>query len=73
MTIELTQINNNTNGTPRVVIHFLDLADSYPEALRIAKKIGGRKFHNQQFGGGIAFECWNETKLIEKILKNKTN
>ena len=73
MKIELTKINNGSAGNPRAVIHFLALANTYEEALKIAKKIGGRKFHNRQFGGGIAFPCWNEEQLIQKISKNKTN
>ena len=73
MTIELTRINNDTNGNPRLVFHYLELADSYSEALHIAKRFGGRKFHNRQFGGGIACQCYNKQDLIKSILENKVN
>lgn len=62
-----TRINNDTNGNPRYVIHYLQLADSYERALFLAKKIGGRKFHNKQYGGGIVFQSYNIDALKEKI------
>jgi hypothetical protein len=33
-----------------------------------AKKIGGKKFHNKQFGGGIIFQCYNTRTLAEQIV-----
>jgi len=54
-----TRINNDTNGNPRYVFHFLELADNYNEALFLAKKIGGKKFHNKQYGGGIVVQSYN--------------
>lgn len=68
-----TRINNDTNGNPRYVFHFLELADNYSEALKIAKKIGGKKFHNKQFGGGIVIQSYNLKRDIEDINNLKTN
>lgn len=71
---DFTRINNDVNGNPRYVFHFLHLADNYSEALRKAKKIGGRKFHNKQYGGGIAIQSYNldyEIKLINDESNNK--
>lgn len=62
-----TRINNNINGNPRFVIHFLQLADTYERALFLGRKLGGRKFHNKQFGGGIAFVSYNTDQLAERI------
>ena len=69
-----THINNDTNGNPRFVIHYLQLADSYERALFLARALGGRKFHNKQYGGGIAFTSYNTEALkarIESIKKNE--
>lgn len=69
-TTDFTRINNDTNGNPRYVIHYLNLAkdgESYEQALHRAKKIGGRKFHNKQYGGGIAFQSYSLQKTIEDI------
>lgn len=63
----LTRINNDTNGNPRYVVHFLQIAESYERALFLGRKIGGRKFHNKQYGGGIAFQSYNIEWLENKI------
>lgn len=75
---DFTRINNDTNGNPRFVCHFLrfttihdaglDISQQYIEALSRAKKIGGKKFHNKQYGGGIVFGCvYNLQDLCNKI------
>jgi hypothetical protein len=69
----LTRINNDTNGNPRYVIHYLQLADSYERALFLARQLGGRKFHNKQFGGGIAFQSYNTEALKSHIDLIKQN
>ena len=72
-TLDFTRVNNDVNGNPRYVFHFLQLADNYTEALTLAKKIGGRKFHNKQYGGGIVVQSYNLQKEIELINDLKTN
>lgn len=44
----------------------LYIDDAYEYALEKARKIGGKKFHNKSFGGGIVFTC-PKHKLIEKL------
>ena len=69
-TIDFTRVNNCTYGNPRLVCHFLDLltvaeqrevdlGKIYALAIKRAKKIGGRKFHNKQYGGGIVFTTYD--------------
>lgn len=58
-TIEFTRINNDTNGNPRYVCHFLAINGDYDTAVKMANKIGGKRFHNKQFGGGIVFQSYN--------------
>lgn len=66
--ISWTRVNNDVNGNPRYVCHFLNLVkdgegksidECYSIALARAGKIGGRKFHNRQYGGGIVFQSYN--------------
>jgi len=77
---DFTRINNNTNGNPRYVIHFLRLltADEkwntpmsidqkYTLALKKAKTLGGKKYSNKAYGGGIAFESYNIENLINRL------
>ena len=72
-----TRVNSDVNGNPRFVIHFLnceqvadhslDLSTRYSNACKIMNTIGGRKFHNKQFGGGIVFQSYNLTDTWTSI------
>ena len=71
--INFTRIDNDTNGNPRYVCHFLNIADNYETAVKIANKIGGRKYHTKKYGGGIVFQSYNikETeRRINELLKD---
>jgi len=68
--IEFTRIDNDSNGNPRYVCHFLHLLTEderadYPNqgryaiAVKRANKIGGRKYHTRRYGGGIVFQSYN--------------
>lgn len=76
--ITFTRVKNTTNGNPRYVCHFLnldvhgpykniDLSDRYTIAVQLAKTIGGRKFHNKQYGGGIVFQSYSLGELVHAI------
>lgn len=71
--IEFTRVNNDVNGNPRYVCHFLNIADDYKTAVKLANKIGGRKYHNKQYGGGIIFQSYNIDATAAKVaeIKNK--
>jgi len=71
--IDFKRINNDANGNPRYVCHFLNIADDYQTAVKLANKIGGRKYHNKQYGGGIVFQSYNIDKTSEKITEIKVN
>jgi hypothetical protein len=77
--IRLTRVNNDVNGNPRYVLHFLEILNKeeeaflpfskkYDYALKKAKIIGGRKFNNLQYGGGIVFQSYNTDNLKENII-----
>ena len=65
------RINNDVNGNPRYVIHFLDIANDYNEALSIARNIGGKKYTANWFGGGIVFSSYNVFEDLKKVIKWK--
>ncbi len=88
--INWTRINNDSNGNPRYVCHFLNLITDldrsntegwglkqlsvlFEMAVRRANKIGGRKFHNKQYGGGIVFQSYSLPELETAIYKVKNN
>ena len=78
---DFTRANNDINGNPRYICHFLALntpaenADfsgdfitrKYNLALDRARKLGGKKFRNKQYGGGIIFTTYNLRELCEQI------
>lgn len=41
----------------------------YSAALARAHKLGGKKYHNRQFGGGIVFQTC-DTETLEKDIRN---
>ena len=75
--LRVTSIRNDINGNARHVVHFLQLltreesaasgGDKYATALARARTIGGRKFHNKQYGGGIVFQCYGAGEIVADI------
>ena len=89
--IKFTRIDNDVNGNPRYVCHFLNLLtkkengyydenlekyieplcsvnEKYEFALKRAKTIGGKKYNNKKYGGGIVFQSYNIEDLENTIL-----
>lgn len=77
--ISFTRINNDTNGNPRYVCHFLNILnekeqnlninEKYSLAIKKAKSIGGKKYHNKKYGGGLVFQSHNIETLEKSILE----
>lgn len=67
MKITFTRINSDTNGNPRYVCHFLNLADKYDDACKLANRIGGRKYHTKRYGGGIVFQSYSLNETVTAI------
>ena len=75
---DFTRIKNDVNGNPRYVCHFLhldvhgmysgiDLSQRYNVAVALARTLGGKRFHNKLYGGGIVFQCYNLRQLCNSI------
>ena len=76
--IEFDRIKNDVNGNPRFVVHFLaldvhgyqsgiGLSERYDRAVSLAKRIGGKRFHNKQYGGGIVFQSYSLPETVAAI------
>jgi len=48
-------------------IVWYSITDLYPLAVKRANKLGGRKFHNKQYGGGIVFQSYSTNELEKQI------
>ena len=69
--IEFTRLKHDVNGNPRYVCSWISFrTKTYAEAVKLANAIGGRKYNNKTFAGGIVFTSFNpkiEEKLIQEI------
>lgn len=76
--IEFVKIRHDSNGNPRYVCHFsaLDVISGnqsfgvgyrYDAAVKLARTIGGRRFHNKQYGGGIVFQSYSLESTVADI------
>lgn len=74
-----TRVNSDTYGNPRYVVHFLSvspekynahtLGNHYAATVKLMNRIGGRKFHNKQYGGGIVFQSYNLLETEQRIFE----
>ena len=67
--IPIYRINNDIDGNPRYVIHFIDIANTYKEALGISRGIGGKVYRAKWFGGGIVFKSYNLRDDLSMIVR----
>ena len=67
--ITVTRVNDDIYGNPRYVIHYLDIADTYSEALRISRKIGGKVYTAKWYGGGIVFQSYVLKDDLEYLME----
>lgn len=65
------RIRSDVNGNPRFVTSWLGYGfENYQQAIKAANKIGGSKYHNKSFGGGLVFQAYEcELADIEARLK----
>ena len=63
--VPVHKINNDVNGNPRYVVHFLDLGIK-PEDYGLVPKL--TKYRGKWFGGGYVFQSYNVKEDIDWIL-----
>lgn len=64
--VKIYRANNDVNGNPRFVIHFLDLGLKEYEATNATRKAGIRKYKGKDFGGGFWF--YNSTGRLQTMV-----
>ena len=62
------QVNNDAHGNPRFVIHYLDIADTYSDALALIRKIGGKVYTAKWYGGGLVFSTYTLENKLEELM-----
>ena len=68
--IECFRINNDVNGNPRYVVHFLSFGTDYSAAQKTAKRaVGASVYRARWFGGGLVFQSYNIDGDLKEIAK----
>lgn len=76
--IKFTKAKNDSNGNPRVIVHFLEfitpaeqesrtISEMYNFAAKKANKIGFTKYRGKDYGGGLIVQCYSEQDLENHI------
>lgn len=55
--------------TQKYIEPILSISQKYAAALKRAKQIGGRKFHNKQYNRGILFKSYNIQDTEKEIFE----
>lgn len=67
--IPVYRINNDVNGNPRYIVHFLDLG-----LKKYCNIKGLKKYRGKAFGGGYVFQSYNiedDLKYILQLIEKK--
>ena len=67
-TVTVHQVNNDRYGNPRYVIHYLEVADTYSEALALIRRIGGKMYTAKWYGGGLVFSTYNLEHKLDELM-----
>ena len=66
--VTVNQVTNDPYGNPRFVIHYLEVAATYSEALALIRKIGGKMYTAKWYGGGLVFSTYNIENKLEELM-----
>ena len=71
-TIEVHRVDNDVNGNPRYVVHFLPFGSNYLKTVKLFNDaIHGRKYTAKWFGGGIVFSSYNVGDCLRTVFELK--
>jgi len=66
-TIHFLKLNTRAEKNRSGGCENLSTRDLYDIAVKRANKLGGRRYHNKQYGGGIVFSTYNTKSLLDTI------
>ena len=66
------RVNNDVNGNPRYVTHWLAFDNDYDQALLIAKSLGFSVYRGKDFGGGFVSQSYNLENTAEEIVSRRS-
>jgi hypothetical protein len=65
--VDFYRVNNDQNGNPRYVVHFLAFAPDYETAKKRANSIGFRVYRGRDFGGGVVGQSYSLPDTARRI------
>lgn len=65
--IHFLKLNTRAEKNRTGYYETLSTTDLYDIAVKRANKLGGRRYHNKQYGGGIVFQSYNTKALLDRI------
>lgn len=70
-----TRLRCGANGKPRYVCSWTGFGfESYAQAIMAANRMGGRKYHNKQYDGGLVFQVYeSDLERINRQLRNSAH
>lgn len=63
----LSKEQNGYHDGAQYINGTVNFHDRYRVAIKTANKIGGKKYHNKQYGGGIVFQSYNIEETARRI------
>ena len=67
--INVFRVNNDVNGNPRYVAHYLDFGIESYRATALTRKAGLSIYRAKWFGGGFVFQSYNIHATLRFILE----
>ena len=64
-----TRVNNDVNGNPRYVLHFLAFSNDYAEAHRLANRAGFKVYRGKDYGGGFVTQSYSLEDTARFVLE----
>jgi hypothetical protein len=67
--VDVYRIDNDVNGNPRYIIHYLTLGLDNYEATDKTRALGLSKYRGKQFGGGFVFQSYNIEQDVKDFIE----
>lgn len=68
--IDVYRVDNDVNGNPRYVVHFLALGLDSAKPTNKTREAGLSKYRGKDFGGGFVFQSYNVDQDLDYILES---
>ena len=67
--IRVYRTNNDVNGNPRYIVHFLDLGLKDYFGTNKTRNAGLKMYRGKDFGGGFVFQSYNIDSTLDFVFK----